>query len=426
MAKIYDAETQFLTVAFTKEIGVNSDDRVISFDPRETGRDELGLSPLLVYNVIAPAFKRCFRMVVDARAPLAISHFLAAAWQSEVQLGMPMTLEAKQQILRADLGFVAWIRAQGVSVIPPSSIKSINAFERASQDLRFAVHWRQSSYRPRPLSFENANEALLDHDRFCAPIHHQTSMGRHNFDMWDSREKRFVKGAPIPDDWSATPLVEHPRARPDPSLKVDVDDDPAHVDGIKHVLAMWPNGRGAALKELGIKAADFDFWVQERSHLYSDDFTRLRVMLNLEYHDHFGEWMMGGGYLLIAKHPKDIVPAYEALSYGGDLEFSFEIVGPHGEQLPARFLVFSAWSGLSTIILFERGGAAEAVLDSGKLINLEAPRKASPDVWKDVAHVVEHQQSFASPEKIGAAFYKMHVAWFEQNTTSGFIALSGS
>lgn len=424
MGKIYDAECQFLTVAFTKELGLDSNGRVTSFDPRDTDREEMGLGPLLVYNVVAPSFKRCFRMVVDARAPLALSFFLAAAWQSEVMLGMPMTLEVKPQLLRADLGFVGWIREQGISVVPPSSIKSINAFERVSQDLRFAVHWHDS-YRRRPRSFRMANEALLDHDRFCAPHHDQTSMGQHNFEMWDSREKRFFKGAPIPDDWSAAALLERPRSRPDPSLKVDVDDDPAHVDGIKHVLAMWPNGRGAVLKELGVKAADFDFWVQERSHLYSDDFARLKELLNLEYHQHFEEWMMGGGYLLIAKQPKDVLWAYEALSHGGDLEFSFEIVGPRGEQLPTRFLVFSSWSGLSTIILFERGGAAEAVLESGKLVNLEAPRRASPEVWKDVAHVVEHQQTFASPEKIGAAFHRIHADWFEQNTSSGFIALSG-
>lgn len=57
MAKIYDAETQFLTVTFSKELGV-TDRRVVGFDPRDTGRDELGLGPLLVYNVIAPLSAR--------------------------------------------------------------------------------------------------------------------------------------------------------------------------------------------------------------------------------------------------------------------------------------------------------------------------------------------------------------------------------
>lgn len=50
--KIYDAETQFLTIAYAKDVGLDRQHRVVAFDAGENCREEAGLTALLVYSVV--------------------------------------------------------------------------------------------------------------------------------------------------------------------------------------------------------------------------------------------------------------------------------------------------------------------------------------------------------------------------------------
>lgn len=262
-AKIHDAETQFLTIAVAKDIGLDQKGLVAQFDALNATRAELGLQPILIYSVVAPAFSRYVRMLVDARRPIPISQFLENAWSKEVNLGMPMSVQAKASLLANDLGFVSWIESLGIAVVPAASINCANAFERASQKLQASIQWNSHRYTAKPVALDAANASLLDHDAFSAFVGGaRKSMYQYNYKSWDAREKSFSTRASIANDWNAAAIVEHPRTKLDPELKVRRYERRNSVPGINDVLSLWPKGRTVVLKDLNIRAQDFDLWIQ--------------------------------------------------------------------------------------------------------------------------------------------------------------------
>lgn len=48
--KIYDIESQYLTVAYAKGFGLDPMDRVVAYDRLLSSREETGLRPLLLYS----------------------------------------------------------------------------------------------------------------------------------------------------------------------------------------------------------------------------------------------------------------------------------------------------------------------------------------------------------------------------------------
>ncbi|CAN7782453.1 hypothetical protein LJR175_008218 [Variovorax sp. LjRoot175] len=420
-AKIHDAETQFLTIAVAKDIGLDQKGLVAQFDALNATRAELGLQPILIYSVVAPAFSRYVRMLVDARRPIPISQFLENAWSKEVNLGMPMSVQAKASLLANDLGFVSWIESLGIAVVPAASINCANAFERASQKLQASIQWNSHRYTAKPVALDAANASLLDHDAFSAFVGGaRKSMYQYNYKSWDAREKSFSTRASIANDWNAAAIVEHPRTKLDPELKVRRYERRNSVPGINDVLSLWPKGRTVVLKDLNIRAQDFDLWIQGRCHLHPESFARLVEMLDLEFSDAAyvddDVWEMGGGYLLVATSHARTVSAYDVLSHGGNLRFAFEVVGTSGERLASRVLLFAPWRGPTTIVLFARGTPVEKLLDERGRFDLQEPDRAPPEVWASIRKIVDRQLDFDIPGRVGSEFESAHAEWLESHT----------
>lgn len=413
--KIYDAETQFLTIAYAKSIGLDRQQRVVAFNPNENSREEVDLSALLVYSVVAPAYSFYSRMLVDARNPVSISSFLAMAWSKEAGLGMPYFLEVKSQLLTADRGYATWIQSHGVEIRPPLSIKSITSFENASLDVEFATWWGREVNRHAPRSLVQANAALREYDIISTHYGSRKSMEQHTFEIWDARDKRFFDGKPLETDWDASALVENVRWRPSAELIVRSDEYPEiYVGSIKEISAMWPGGRRAFFSDLDLSQKEFDSWAAGRANIEQSEFAQISALANIEYLRDCDEWELGGGYLLMATTPRTVISAYNTLSHGGDLRFSFEVLGPLGELPALRFLVFESWGGVANIILFERGGPAEKVLNERNLFKLQDAVHAPPDIWETVTKIIDQRESFKEPGKIGAAFAVMHDAWLDK------------
>jgi hypothetical protein len=417
--KIYDAEAQFLTIAYAKDVGLDRQNRVVYFDANEKSREEAGLSALLVYSVVAPAYTYYTRMLVAASSPMSISSLLAIVWSKKAGLGMPIMLEVKPQLLSADRGYATWIRSVGVELSSPPSLKSITAFERSSLDVWFAAQWRDEGEAPRRL--DRANEAIQEYDIFSTNYHSRKSMEVHTFEVWNARDKCFFDGNPLETDWDASALAEKERPRPSAELIVHADDDPAiFVEGIKEISEMWPGGRRAFLGNLTLSKKEFDFWVAGRANLHQSDFEQMRELANIDYRDEYDEWELGGGYLLIATTSKNVISAYNTLSHGGDLRFSFEVLGPNGELPALRFLVFEPWGGTANIILFERGGSIEMALNERNLINLQDAVHAPPDIWKTVTTIVDFREKFDEPGKVGDAFSAKYDGWLSKMSRGKF------
>lgn len=414
--KIYDAELQFLTIAYATKVGLDDRGRVAAFDRDLRGRKESGLLPLLIYSVVAPCYSVFARQLVDPRDPLPISTFLSGAWCGPDGLGIPLSLEIRPQLLTADRGFAAWIAAQGVHLRPAPSNTSLVAFERSAQDVWFATQWRLDNEYSKPRKLDRANDAMRHYDLFTVPHHKLNSFARKTFEAWYRRERRFTHIGDYGGDWNVSVVTEREIPRPEPALVIDpaVETTAVHVEGLKEVVAMWPGGRGAFLREVGIRARDFNFWVNLRANLDPADFQHLRERLALEFDDDIAEFELGGGYLLNATTLRDVKAAYTVLSRGGDLLYAFELLGPSGEMARMRFLVFESQRGPANIILFGRGTPVERALNSRTLINLENPIQVPPEVWETVNYIIEGRDDFQRPEEIGKAFAAKHREWREQ------------
>jgi len=416
-AKIYDAEMQYLTIAYAKDVGLDHLNRVVRFDHKALTRQDAGLEPLLVYSVVAPAFKFYLRKLVDPRKPISITEFLIFAWSGKFELGAPLSLEVKKDLLKADSGYCDWLKGEGVQVLEASSIKSIAAFERSSLDVWFAAHWAQAFDRDydKPVYLNDANVGLPSYDRFSIEVGSgRYSMEDWHFGAWDARDKRFIDKDPIADDWDVGYIVEKVRVTPNRELALSADDIPAHhVEGLKQFVAMWPGGKRAFFKGLKAKAKDFDFWVEGIADISIEDFAEIRARAAIEYRDDIDAWALSGNYLLEARTRTQAIEVYELLSHGGNVSISFEIVGPDWELASHRCLYFCTYYGRSHIILFERGKPVEATLSEKYLFCFSGAGCAPKDDWETIKAFIELRDEFPDPAMVGRAFYLRHRKWLD-------------
>lgn len=417
-SKIYDSEMQYLTIAYAKDIGLDKRRRVVGFDHRAFTHQEAGLVPLLVYSVVAPAFKFYVRQIVDTTVPISISAFLSSVWSEEYGLGAPLRLEVKKQLYDADKGYQEWLKQAGIQVSITSSTPSIRAFEAETlTDLRNAVIWDKEwlalPQHKLAVDMDAANVAITKRDEFSR-IH---SSGRYGKDLslflsWLSSEKRFLRKAPICDDWDSSLIAEKARSLPERELTLHPGSFPSYqVIGIKDLVAMWPGGRRAFFKGLNAKAKNFNFWIDGVADISEEDFEEIRQRAILEYSHDLNEWVPGGWYLLEARTRIQAIEVYDLLSHGGDIDLSFEIVGPNCELTSHRVLYFSPLRGGPIIMLCERGKPVEAALNQDFLLGFQGIVQAPKEVWDNVSEIVEAREHFENPAIVAAKFQLAHQEW---------------
>ena len=423
--KVYDSELQYLTVAFAKRIGLGPSGSIGKFDDLSSSHAEAGLSPLLVYSLVAPAYSIYLRLLVDPQNPVPLSEFLNDAWSSHSEFGMPLTLEVKARLLGADRGFADWVRQQGIILKPATPTKSIDAFERVSRDVLTAAAWpvgpSRSRQRNLPRSLEECNLGMRAHDIFCASIASQIqySMDRLTFEVWRQRDKCYCTSRPIPSDWDSSAIESKESIRPRLEYRVSPDEGevmPLDIEGIKDLVDMWPGGSKEFFKGLSVAKRDFDFWASGRAHLASSEFSEVVHRAAASYHSDFDYWVLGSGYLLEASNGRQVEALYNVLSHGGDLDYAFELIGPSGELPPMRIAIFAPCDGFTNLMLFERGGRAEQVLDRGRLINFGTPVRATAAVWEGVLTIIANRERFKSPSSVGRNFFAMHGEWLMEQS----------
>lgn len=417
MSKIYDAEMQYLNVSFAKEVGLNRRGGVATFESDRISRESAGLKPLLVYSIVAPCYSVMARMLVDATTPIPISQFLSQAWSSEYRLAMPQRLETEAALLASDHGFVNWAQSQGVACSPAVSSKALRAFARSAQNLQWAITWSALDNGDKPAPrLEMANQSLFNYDTFPITISSafRKSMDHLTFDAWIARERRFFKGSWAADDWNPACMVENPKTVPKPHLAVlrsNEEDGPLYIPGLKELVTMWPGGRRAFFQDLHGTAGDFDHWVAGRAQLPIDAIMEVLAKADAFIDPRHGEYVLGGGQLLVARTAKDVDCVYTQLSHGGDVEFSFEVVSPPGEEIPMRVLVFASCGDQTNLILFPKIDGAASLLDALDLINQTRARQAPSDVWETIKWIAKHYEKFDNPQSVAKEFGIRHGGW---------------
>lgn len=421
MSKIHDAELQYLTVAFAKDIGIDSRGRIVRFESDQICREDAQLEPLLIYSLVAPCYGLTYRELADLRSPLPLCQFLLRAWSIERGIGMPLRLELPAKLLALDRGVLDWVRKLGVDEGPAMFPKAITAFGISAQNL-IGVTWESSDWREPVPSLADSNAGLRRYDEMLYSTSLRTSMQRLTFEAWLERPRRFhdgFDGAGM--DWDVQALEEAKPSLPRPGLKVSDDDDgySQSIRSMKQILSMWPSGRRGFMKGLNVTARDFDFWLKGSAYLKRSEFMEVLERVGADFDDWEGDYSLDGGNLLVASTPKYTDDVYTELAHGGDLIFSYELLPPDGAaSLSMRPLVFKACSGPANIILFEVGSRAAALLDEpvgygSTLINIQEPRVATKAVWASMRKIVENFRTFSTPQIVGRDFGEKHEAWLE-------------
>lgn len=416
MAKIYDAEMQYLNVAFAKNIGLNGQGAVESFESDRCTREAAGLRPLLIYSITAPCYSVRARLLVDAAAPIAISQFLARAWSPAHGVGMPLHLEMEEALIQSDKGFVAWCQSQGVTCDGAGSVKSLRALARSAQDLASTITFTAHDRRCKVASsLEAANASLHYYDKraISSAWGKNTSMVQMTFEAWIGRGQPFFDGTGTIDDWNADGVREKERrVSMRPLVSRDPDDDECDVDCIKEIVEMWPGGRRVFLREASVTARDFDYWASGKGHLFDEELHEVLRKSGAKRRGVFHRYRLCGGNLLVARTAKGTRAVCDEIAGGDDVEFAFEILAPEGKNLAMRVLVFGLEGGDTTLILFPRdGGDLEAILDQRSIINVAEPRPASEGVWEDLSTIVQNFDDYDIPEAVGWGFGVDHRSW---------------
>lgn len=417
MAKIHNAEMQYLTVAFAKSVGKAADGSVETFDSNSCSREEAGLRPLLIYSITAPYYGVRARMLVDAAFPAPITEFLATAWSCAHGIGMPQTLEMEAALLQADTGFVSWCRDHGVLCEPAQSEKSMRALARSAQELAWPITFRAGERCKKASSLAAANSSLRNHDVFAIERAgaRNTSMVQMTFEAWLGRGQPFLKGKGVADDWAIDRLKEKPRQLPLPR-RIDRDPDSeeygCEVPGLKEIIEMWPGGRRAFFRGTGVTARDFDYWAVGRGHLFPQEAHDVKWKAGAREKVFPRCWVLRGGNLLVGRTAKGTLTVWKELLCEDDLQYAFEALAPAGMQFAMRVLIMGMAGGKATLILLPRdGGPLEALVDGRSLPCLGEPRQASVDAFEDLLTVVEHCEDYEKPEQIGWEFGDVHRSW---------------
>lgn len=150
-------------------------------------------------------------------------------------------------------------------------------------------------------------------------------------------------------------------------------------DIVRTLLRCWPNKLLDVARTIGITAKELRWCLADRIKIQGV-FPHLYSMIGVEYK--FGFWQACGGCILVGMSGRATVAAYEELSHGGDLEFSFEAVPETSEPDPKwHYIVLRACGSLVNLIVIPRGSGAANILDADHLINFEGVSQVPNDVY---------------------------------------------
>lgn len=146
-------------------------------------------------------------------------------------------------------------------------------------------------------------------------------------------------------------------------------------DCVKPLIDCWPGSTTAAARAVKMPKPRLEAFLSGNGEVDRDEMKRIRRFFKVEL-DWSGYLQAAGAYLLQARKAVSIKAAYEALSHGGDLQLSAEILPAQAAADPSwRYLLFWPHSGQASIFMFPRGDKVAALLEpeAQRLINLGKP-----------------------------------------------------
>ncbi len=191
----------------------------------------------------------------------------------------------------------------------------------------------------------------------------------------------------------------------------------------KILIDCWPNPITDIATAIGTTAKQLQWFLSGQTELPNIQRDDLSEILGIEPSSEFVDYDVIGPCVLIAESPKKCETAYDELSNGGDLEYSFEVLPENGRPDPSwRYVVFAAFGSNPSILMFQRGSKTTDHLGDKLLINYQGERKVTANVYRDVvATCAECCTDPVLNRKLTNEFGKRHKHYFEKIGESGTV-----
>lgn len=377
-----------------------------------------GLEPLILYGVSAAGTSLKWIMLSTMDSPLSFSTVLEEAWKSAAPLrGKPECIRVNRYLNEscpqlkgslANIG-VELLVADAKDKLTPTSLRS-------AQEEVLHIGWRDSLNPELPTvsEFNAAALAQLKDDVTIFSSWPRGSKERTAFQqewlalpiaayaekMVDSGE--WSKG-PWLSTWEKTlPPGETARVFNNSSEKSswlfassvsgeDSDDEDFFPQGddlprvAKVIADCWPTSLVELGKAIGSTQKDLKWFFNQKGNLVSSQRNALIAVLGLELDDSYQSYEADFPRVLVASSPRKVIAAYDQISHGGDLRFSFEAVPARKAADPSwRYLVIASCGGHPTLIMFPRGSACADKMDSAHLINFNGVETVTDELYQGI------------------------------------------
>lgn len=384
-----------------------------------------GLEPLILYGVSAAgtSLKRITLSTLDS--PLSFSAVLEEAWKAAPPLrGKPERIRVNRYLNEscpqlkgslANIG-VELLVADAKDKLTPTSLRS-------AQEEVLHIGWGDS-LNPGLRTISQFNAAALAHLEDDVTIFGSWSRGSKERTAFQQEwlalpivayaEKMLDSGSWSQGPWLSTwektlPPDETSRVFNSPSEKrswlfvssaagkediesgEDDDDEDNFPQGddlprvAKAIADCWPTSLVELGKAIGSTQKDLQWFFAEKSTLGSKQRHALITVLGLELNESYQTYEADFPRVLIASSPRKVIAAYDQISHGGDLRFSFEAVPTRKAADPSwRYLVMASCGGHPTLIMFPRGSACADKMDSAHLINFNGVETVTDELYQGI------------------------------------------
>ncbi|MDP5239512.1 hypothetical protein Q9Q94_08225 [Uliginosibacterium sp. 31-16] len=376
-----------------------------------------GLRPIVVYGVTVAGAGLRHLVFAPANEPLSFLTMLQNLWRtSPVLRGRPDVLKISRNVDRACPELVDNIKKLGVQLaVADGKDKQFAAVLRYTHQTVLEIFWSVSLSKGTILtSMADLDAAASSHAASDALYR---SQGRHRSGHEAAEQAQAWMALPVrpltttlPHDvpWLSGKWLHawENDLPPAPALKMldsngvkfMIHDEEPILDEdeflpqdfydaakkVKLLVANWPNPPVEIAKALGITLRELNWFAGAEAPLAQSERTRLLSMLGVERRNFHAYYDCVGPCVLVAKSPS-VTEAYEDLSCGGDLKFSFEALPCKGLADPSwRYLVFGAHGQQISIIMVPRGSAIASRMDKTSFMNFRGSQEVPTHIYQDI------------------------------------------
>ena len=174
---------------------------------------------------------------------------------------------------------------------------------------------------------------------------------------------------------------------------------------------MWPTGKKGLCRQAEIPLRTFNAWLKLTGPITSEQLEDLCATIHLSDGE-IERTRPTGGCLLVANTAKNVIQLYEAITHENELLACFEAVSTSSQFGGYRVLIFAIMGYSPTVILFPRGGPAEAALNRNDLPGFQGPVPVPSGFARFIDGLIEDMLEHDEHGHAGCDMFKDYFSWF--------------